>query len=296
MAREKVTVGIIGLGLMGGSASLKLREQGFTDRVLGHDINNVHEKEALDLGIIDEVTSINNICAEARLIILAIPVNKALLALPGIMEKVKPDTTVVDFGSTKLKITELARTLSNQQQFVPCHPIAGTENTGPKAAFSQLFQDKVNIICDQERSSQEAIEMAIKMTLALGMRTKFMDSKEHDRHIAYVSHLSHISSFMLGQTVLEVEKDEENIFDMAGSGFASTVRLAKSSPEMWAPIFTENANNILEVLDQYISNLNKFKALIEEANETEMNQTMTDINVIRNILDGQRMSELTENR
>ena len=138
--------------------------------------------------------------------------------------------------------------------------------------------------------------MATSMTRALGMRTKFMDSKEHDRHIAYVSHLSHISSFMLGQTVLEVEKDEENIFDMAGSGFASTVRLAKSSPDMWAPIFTENANNILEVLDQYISNLNKFKALIEEANETEMNQAMTDINVIRNILDGQRMSELTDNR
>lgn len=184
------------------------------------------------------------------------------------------------------KICILADTLPNRQQYVACHPIAGTENTGPGAAFAALFQDKVNIICDQHSSAPQAISMVTDMTIALGMRLKFMDSDSHDRHIAYVSHLSHISSFILGQTVLEVEEDEKNIFDMAGSGFASTVRLAKSSPAMWAPIFTENAGNILLVLDRYIANLNKFKRLIKEGKEGELNKSMTETNVIRKVLEG----------
>lgn len=285
MARQEITVGVIGLGLVGGSAALKLREENFAHKILGYDKNESHAQEAIKLGIIDEVCSLDVLCEQSALVILAIPVNNALAVLPEIMAKIRPKAVVVDFGSTKQKICELADSLPNRAQFVACHPIAGTENTGPQAAFATLFEDKVNIICDQQSSSEKAVEVATKMSKTLGMRIKFMDSGSHDRHIAYVSHLSHISSFTLGQTVLEVENDEKNIFDMAGSGFASTVRLAKSSPEMWAPIFTENADNILKVLDRYIANLNNFRTLISEGKEEELNKTMTETNVIRKVLE-----------
>ena len=287
MAREEITVGVIGLGLVGGSAALKLRQQGFASKVLGYDKNSDHTEEALALGLVDELCQLEELCELAELIILAIPVNKALKVLPEVMSKINQDAVVVDFGSTKHRISELADTMANRAQFVACHPIAGTENTGPKAAFAALYEDKVNIICDQQSSSEQAVELATQMSEALGMRIKFMDSASHDRHIAYVSHLSHISSFTLGQTVLEVENDEKNIFDMAGSGFASTVRLAKSSPEMWAPIFTENADNILMVLDRYISNLKKYRSLIEENNEVELKKSMKETNVIRKVLAGE---------
>jgi prephenate dehydrogenase len=285
MARQEITIGVVGLGLIGGSAALKLREQGLARKILGYDNNLDHTQEAMAIGLIDEQCDIEKLCTLSDLIILAIPVNSALLVLPEIMTRIKPSTVVTDFGSTKQKICELADTMPNRTQFVACHPIAGTENTGPKAAFAELFQDKVNIICDDQSSSAAAVELATQISNALGMRIKFMDSASHDRHIAYVSHLSHISSFTLGQTVLEVENDEENIFDMAGSGFASTVRLAKSSPEMWAPIFTENADNILMVLDRYIKNLNKFRGLIEEGKEAELNKSMTETNIIRKVLE-----------
>lgn len=285
MARQEITVGVVGLGLVGGSAALKLREQGLAGKILGYDNNPDHAQEAKALGLVDEISELESLCELADLIILAIPVNSALLVLPGIMANIRSSAVVTDFGSTKQRICELADTLPNRSQFVACHPIAGTENTGPKAAFAELFQDKVNIICDDQSSSAEAVELATQISEALGMRIKFMDSASHDRHIAYVSHLSHISSFTLGQTVLEVENDEENIFDMAGSGFASTVRLAKSSPEMWAPIFTENAENILMVLDRYIKNLNKFRGLIKEGKEAELNKSMTETNVIRKVLE-----------
>jgi prephenate dehydrogenase len=289
MAREKITVGIVGLGLIGGSAAIKLKEQGFAGKILGYDNNPQHAQEALSLGIVDELHEPDELFAHAEAIILAVPVNSALKLLHKALDVVKPATVVVDFGSTKQKICELADSLPNREQFVACHPIAGTENTGPQAAFAGLFQDKVNIICDRHNSSVAAITLAAKMSEALGMRIKFMDSADHDRHIAYVSHMSHISSFVLGQTVLEVEKNEENIFDMAGSGFASTVRLAKSSPDMWAPIFTENADNILMVLDRYISNLNQYRSLIKENNELGLKQTMTATNIIRKVLEGEKV-------
>ena len=287
MARQEITVGVVGLGLIGGSAALKLKEQGIAGKILGTDSNPDHAKEAKSLGIVDEVCDLEKLSSLADFIILAIPVNSALLVLPTIMANIKPLAVVIDFGSTKQKISELADTLPNRHQFVACHPIAGTENTGPKAAFATLFQDKVNIICDAQSSSAEAIELTTLISEALGMRIKFMDSSSHDRHIAYVSHMSHISSFILGQTVLEVENDEKNIFDMAGSGFASTVRLAKSSPEMWAPIFTENADNILLVLDRYIANLHNFRDLIKGGKEVELNKLMTETNVIRKVLEEQ---------
>jgi len=290
MAREEFTVGIIGLGLMGGSAALKLKEERFAGKILGYDIDQDHAREALALKIVDEVLVLDELCYQSDLLILAIPVNKALLVLPEVMAKINPYSIVIDLGSTKQRICKLANTLQNRGQFVACHPIAGTENTGPKAAFASLFQDKVNIICDKENSTTGALALITRMSETLGMRVKYMDSASHDRHIAYVSHLSHITSFMLGKTVLEVENDEANIFDMAGSGFASTVRLAKSSPEMWAPIFKENSDNILIVLDRYINNLNKMRDLIEQGDEEDLTQTMKDINIIRSVLDGEQVT------
>lgn len=285
MARGENTVGIIGLGLIGGSAALKLRESGYANRFIGFDSNEANANTAVELGIVDEAVSLDVLISLSDIILIAIPVNHALETLPIVMGQARPETTIIDFGSTKHKIASLADKLENRAQFVACHPIAGTENTGPTAAFPALYEGKVNIVCDREKSSTQALEEAENFAETLGLVNKYMKSREHDRHIAYVSHMSHVSSFILGQTVLDVEKNEQNIFDMAGSGFASTVRLAKSSPEMWAPIFTENADNVLEVVDLYIDNLKKFRSLIEEKNEAALKEVMAETNVIRKVLE-----------
>ena len=289
MERIADTLGIIGLGLMGGSAALRLKQKGAFGKIIGFDIDVEHGIEAEQLGIIDEQATIEQITSEADVIILAVPVNKAVSILPQVLDAISEDTVILDFGSTKEQICQVANQHDRREQFVACHPIAGTEHSGPSAAFPGLFESKVNIICDSEQSKAEALQMLEALTKSLGMRSKYMESHDHDRHIAYVSHMSHISSFTLGKTVLEVEKDEKNIFDMAGSGFASTVRLAKSSPEMWAPIFTENSENVLEVLSAYINNLNEFKVLIESGDEDELKKIMTETNIIRKVLEGNKV-------
>ena len=271
---------------MGGSAALRLKLEGAFDRIVGFDIDNEHGAEAMALGIVDELSTIKELSSASDVIILAIPVNKAVEVLPQVLENIKSNTAVIDFGSTKEKICLVANEHQNRKNFVACHPIAGTENNGPAAAFSELFNNKVNIICDEDNSDPNILIRVESLIEQLGMRCKYMGSKDHDRHIAYVSHLSHISSFTLGKTVLEVEKDEKNIFDMAGSGFASTVRLAKSSPEMWAPIFTENAKNIVDVLTAYINNLEEMKQQIIDHNTEELRSTMKQVNKIRTVLDG----------
>ena len=285
MAKGETTIGVIGLGLIGGSAALKIREAGFANRIVGNDANKIHIDEAIKLGIIDVALTVHELIDSSDIILLAVQVNQALKILPLLLERANSATTIIDFGSTKEKISACADGFANRQQFVACHPIAGTENTGPTAAFASLFEGKINIICDRENSSKNALDIAESLIEALGMKNKYMKSSEHDRHIAYVSHMSHVSSFILGQTVLEVEKNEQNIFDMAGSGFASTVRLAKSSPAMWAPIFTENAENVLKVVDQYLDNLKKFRSLIEARDEEALKQVMIDTNVIRKVLE-----------
>ena len=286
MEEKANTLGIIGLGLMGGSAALRLRLAGVFNRIIGFDIDAEHGAEALALGIVDKLLSIKELSQVSDVIILAIPVNKAVELLPNLLDDIKSDAAVIDFGSTKEKICLVANENQNRKNFVACHPIAGTENNGPSAAYPELFNNKVNIICDKEKSDPDILLRVERLIEHMGMRCKYMGSKDHDRHIAYVSHLSHISSFTLGKTVLEVEKDEKNIFDMAGSGFASTVRLAKSSPEMWAPIFTENAKNIVDVLSAYINNLEEMKQQIIDHNTEELRSTMKQVNKIRSVLDG----------
>jgi prephenate dehydrogenase len=215
-----------------------------------------------------------------------VPVNHAPQLALRVLNTIKKDALVFDVGSTKENICKKVVKHSKRVNFVAVHPIAGTEFSGPEAAIYNLFDGKVNIICDKELSSEQSIEKTMMIFNRLNMRTIFMNSKEHDKHIAYVSHLSHISSFMLGKTVLEIEKDEKNIFDMAGSGFESTVRLAKSSPKMWSPIFIGNKINILTSLDGFIKNLQDFKEMIENEDTEALQNSMSETNYIKEILNG----------
>ncbi|MGC3943953.1 MAG: prephenate dehydrogenase [Chryseolinea sp.] len=276
---------IIGLGLIGGSIALDLKKSGLITRVTGIDLSASHAEEALRLGLVDELVQIEG-AKESDVVIMAIPVSALVKLLPTVLDLVPGHAVVIDAGSTKSQICKAVATHPRRAQFVASHPIAGTENSGPSAAFSGLFRNKTNIICERERSSTAALELAQKVFDALGMNTIFMEPEEHDRHVAYVSHLSHVSSFLLGQTVLDIERDEKNIFDLAGSGFASTVRLAKSSPDMWAPIFEQNAEYLSQALLEYIMHLQKFQYHLMKRDAKELHKIMTEANRIREILNG----------
>lgn len=291
MGKKEKTVGIIGLGLLGGSAALRLKASGYATHVLGYDVDEEHLRIALDRQIIQEVREIHDLCHHADVIVLAIPVDQAVEVAKIVLDHSNSSLVLMDVGSTKEHLCAELANHPSRDQFVACHPIAGTEESGPAHANAELFRGKVNIICDQYDSSPTALSEIQLLIQHLGMSINFMDSHEHDRHIAFVSHMSHISSFVLGETVLEVEQDEKNIFDLAGSGFESTVRLAKSSPDMWAPIFCENAPNILNVLDAYISNLGKIRAQIAGKDAEGLRKKMQDVNKIRDVLKGQAINQ-----
>jgi len=277
-------IAIIGTGLIGGSLALSLR--GFQTEIIGVDKNPTHAHEAVELGIVDKAMSLEDALQIANLVILAIPVNSAQTLLPFILDNIPDSTVVVDVGSTKKNLCHTVENHPKRKNFVASHPIAGTENSGPKAAIANLFDNKMTIICEKEKSADFALDMVEKMYKILNMRVHYMDPDSHDLHIAYVSHISHITSFTLGLTVLEIEKDEKQIFTMAGSGFASTARLAKSSPEMWAPIFDQNAENISQALSIYIDNLQKFKKLIDDHDLDALRTLMYEANKIRRVLEG----------
>ncbi len=279
-------VSIIGVGLMGGCMALDLRKAGFASKLIGVDNNSDHLQEALELGIIDEVTSLTEAISQSDLMVIAIPVDAARRVLIEILDQMLPETIVIDLGSSKKGICEVSKSHRNRSQYVACHPIAGTEFSGPSAAHIGLFEGKVNIICNSKESSEQSLTTAINVFKILNMSVIFMEAEEHDRHIAYVSHLSHVTSFTLGLTVLDIEKDEKNIFNMAGSGFASTVRLAKSSPEMWGPIFEQNTDNLLEAIDAYAEKLGEFRQIIASRNKEESKNLMLKGNDIRRILEG----------
>jgi len=274
---------IIGTGLIGGSMALDIKSFYEGATVFGMDSNENHLEEALNLGIIDQKATENDLI-NADFVILAVPVDIGLLILPKILNKIGEQTLVFDVGSTKNPICELVENHSKRRNFLACHPIAGTEFSGPKAAVKGLFEGKTNIICEVEKTTFKLQEKAMELFKKLGMRIRYMDPKSHDKHIAYVSHLSHISSFMLGKTVIEKEKDEQDIFDMAGSGFESTVRLAKSSPAMWTPIFKQNKKQVVKSLEEYIQNLSHFKNLLENDNYEEVFNEMQNTNRIKEIL------------
>jgi prephenate dehydrogenase len=274
---------LIGLGLLGGSFGLGAKSK-FPELILtGTDLNPQNIKDALSLGIITEVREIPD--ADTDIVILATPADTLGELLVKTLEQVNETTLIFDVGSTKSNLTSLIASHPKRKQYLAAHPIAGTEYSGPKAASVNLLDQKIMILCELEKTDLYLKEKAYRLFDALNLKLRFMDSEEHDRHLAYVSHLSHISSFMLGKTVLDKMEDEKNVFDMAGSGFASTVRLAKSSPAMWAPILIENKENILRALDSYIENLISFHEKIKRNDKDGLNEEMTKINKIRNILD-----------
>ncbi len=278
----KVT--IIGLGLIGGSMALDLRKAGLAASLVGIDQNPVHGNKAIELGLVDKILPEDEALSKADLVILAIPVNATCALLPSVLDAVSNTAAVIDTGSTKKMICKSVANHPKRNQFVATHPIAGTEYSGPEAAHQGLFRGKTNIICEQEKSSGGTLTVARRVFDALGMNTIFMEPEEHDKHVAYVSHLSHVSSFLLGQTVLDIEKDEKNIFNLAGSGFASTVRLAKSSPDMWAPIFEQNAEYLSQALTEYIMHLQQFQYHLMKREGKELHKIMTKANEIKRVL------------
>ena len=276
---------IIGIGLIGGSFALDLKAFYPESKIVGIDNCRENLEKAMELGLIDESGELEDV-ADSDLVIIAVPVDAGIGLLKKVLDQIKDHTLVIDAGSTKEKICNAVATHPKRRNFLAAHPISGTEFSGPEAAISELYRNKTMIICEVEKTAFKLQEKALEIFRHLGMRIRYMDAKSHDKHIAYVSHLSHISAFMLGKTVLEKEKNERDIFDMAGSGFASTVRLAKSSPAMWSPIFQQNRENILETLTEYISNLNQFKSLMEENNFEEVYREMEKTNHIKSILNG----------
>ncbi len=278
-------IAVIGLGLIGGSLALELKKITWAT-IYGVDNNPKHLQKALDLSIIYKKATID-IVKSVDIVIIAVPVNIIPKLTLQVLNLIDVNTLVFDVGSTKSAVCKAVKNHPKRKNFVAVHPISGTEFSGPEAAIYDLFTNKVNIICEQNLSSKKMVNRVVSLFESIKMRNVFMDSTEqHDKHIAYVSHLSHISSFMLGKTVLEIEKDEEQIFDMAGSGFESTVRLAKSNPETWTPIFLQNKTNILKSLNEYIKNLKSFKELLENESESKVYAEMQSTNRIKNILSG----------
>ncbi|WP_223151482.1 prephenate dehydrogenase [Chitinophaga varians] len=277
-------VTIIGTGLIGGSLAITLREKGVADKIIGVDQHEEHLQRAKELNIIDEGMPLDEALESSDLVILAIPVDAVLQVLPKLMDKVRANQVIMDVGSTKQKILQLVAGHPNRGRFVAAHPMAGTEYSGPDAAIRNLFTHKTMVLCDVKNSDDDALEMVEDMVDKLQMRTVYMNGEEHDLHTAYVSHISHITSFALALTVLKKEKESGRIFELASGGFESTVRLAKSSPDMWVPIFKHNRGNVLDVLDEHIHQLQQMKSLLENEDYDAFYKLIQKSNKIRKIL------------
>ncbi|RAJ87761.1 prephenate dehydrogenase [Chitinophaga dinghuensis] len=275
---------IIGTGLIGGSLAISLKEKGAASHIIGVDQQESHLQRAKELGIIDEGASLEEAMKRSDLIVLAIPVDAVLKVLPILMDKVQPGQVIMDVGSTKKNILQLVAGHPNRGRFVAAHPMAGTEYSGPDAAVRNLFTNKTMVLCDVKNSDEDALEMVENMVDQLQMRTVYMNAEEHDLHTAYVSHISHITSFALALTVLKKEKEQGRIFELASGGFESTVRLAKSSPDMWVPIFKHNRSNVLDVLEEHIHQLQQMKTLLEEEDYDTFYKLIQKSNKIRKIL------------
>lgn len=279
-----MTVAIIGIGLIGGSLAKDLHANGFADHLIGVDNNETHARKALELGLVEEVLPLQEAVAKANLIVITIPVGAIIPVLNTVLDLINDTQVVTDMGSTKQAIIDSVAQHPMRQRYVPSHPMAGTENSGPEAAIANLYAKRVAIICDKERSAPDALKTIEKMYKSLFMQLIYMNSVEHDVHTAYVSHISHISSFLLANTVLEKEKSTATIFNLASGGFESTVRLAKSSPRMWADVFSQNSENVAEVLQTYIDLLSEFKTKMVAGDYDYLYQQMEKANAIRKIL------------
>ncbi|MDI9876378.1 prephenate dehydrogenase [Flectobacillus rivi] len=280
-----MNISVVGLGLIGGSMALSLKESGFADSVIGVDNKTEHVIKALELQLVDRVALLNDAIKQSDIIILAVPVDALVKLLPEVLNHVSENQVVIEVGSTKKPAVDSVRNHPNRGNFIATHPMAGTEFSGPEAAIRNLFDNKTCVLCDVQDSKPALVKVIEKMyTEGLKMRLTYLDSAAHDVHTAYISHISHICSFALAATVLEKEKDEESIFNLASSGFESTVRLAKSNPDTWIPIFRQNQDNIIDVLDEYINTLLKFKGLMLADGYDKFKDYLTQANDIKRIL------------
>lgn len=279
-----MNISIIGLGLIGGSISLALKQRGFMlNKVIGSDLNPEHQKEALRLGLVDEVMDWEQAVSLADLVIIAVPVDATLALIPAVLNLVKKQI-VMDVGSAKSEICRAADRHPNRSRFVASHPMWGTEFSGPAAARADAFSGKAAVICNKEDTDTDAVLMTENLYKALGMHVVFMPAEYHDLHTAYISHVSHITSFALANTVLEKEKEDETIFELASGGFETTVRLAKSHAAMWVPIFRQNRDNVLDVLNEHITQLEKFKHCLETEDFKQLETLISHANTIKRIL------------
>jgi prephenate dehydrogenase len=274
---------IIGIGLIGGSLALRLREKSLASHIIGVDAKEEHKNKALQLGLVDEVLPLPEAVELSDLIVLAVPVDAAIELLPSILDKVQKQV-IMDMGSTKELVVKVAEGHPSRGRFVATHPMWGTEHSGPQAAVSGAFENKAVVICNEEASDPDALKIVTDLYRSIGMHILRMDASAHDLHAAYVSHISHITSFALANTVLEKEREEDAIFELASGGFESTVRLAKSNPAMWVPIFMQNRENVLDVLNEHIMQLRKFKSCLEKENYDYLQELIENANKIRRIL------------
>lgn len=281
-------LGVIGLGLIGGSMAIDLKRKGFAQTVLGVDADPVNAAAAEKIGLVDRVVSLEECIDQSDVIILAVPVNAALKLLPMVLDRFEQtdakDKVVLDVCSTKEHLSRSVKYHSRRKMYVASHPMSGTEYSGPWAALPGLFDGRAGIICDSEESDRKAVKVVEELYSTLNMRIIYMNSTNHDVHTAYVSHVSHVISFALAQTVLEKEKDEKHIFDLASGGFASTARLAKSGADMWTPILLQNSDNVLRVMDTYMEKLNAFRKAISEGDEDAVRGLIEEANKIRRII------------
>ena len=279
-----MTLGIIGLGLIGGSMAIDLRKKNFADHFVGFDNSELNGMTAQRIGLVDEILPLDELIAKSDLIILSVPVSAAIRLLSDILDKINDNQYVVDVCSTKEKLNDSVHYHPRRKNYVASHPMAGTEFNGPWAAIPNLFAGRAGIICNAEDSDPKAVELVRNMYDSLNMRIIYMRAAHHDVHVAYVSHISHVISFALALTVLDKEKNEKNIFDLASGGFASTARLSKSNADMGVPIFMQNKENVLSVLDAYMDKLNQFKTAMEQNDEQALRNLIEDANRIKRIL------------
>ena len=279
-----MTVTIVGVGLISGSFALGLRDNGFAKHIIGVSRTPASAAKALELGIIDEALPLLEAIKKSDLIYVAIPVDATIPTLQTILDNITDKQFVADAGSTKYAMCAAVANHPMRHRFVATHPMWGTEYSGPEAAVRDAFKGRACVICEKEKSDKEIVDTIENIYKTFGMNMIYMDANAHDMHAAYISHISHITSFALANTVLEKEKEVNTIFELAGGGFESTVRLAKSSPAMWAPIFMQNRDNVLDVLNEHITQLRKFKACLEKENLEYLQELMENANKIKRIL------------
>lgn len=280
---ERKRIAIVGVGLIGGSLAIQLHEKKLSSRLIGVEADADHAKQAVQLELVDETLSLEEAIAASEIIILAIPVDKLVEMLPSVMDKID-NQVVIDLGSTKSQLIDAIKNHPKRGRYVATHPMWGTEYSGPQAAVRGAFENKAVIICNAGESDADALDWVKGMYKKIGMHLLEMEAKAHDLHAAYVSHISHITSFALANTVLQKEKEDNAIFELASAGFESTVRLAKSNPAMWVPIFMQNKENVLDVLKEHIAQLTRFKESIEKDDNEYLMRLIEEANKIRRII------------